>query len=391
MTVEGAAAAAAAASPPPRERVIAGVMSGTSADGVDVAVLAVAGRGTGMTARLLRHHHVPYHPALRDTLFRMRDTGTAELSALARAGHDVSLAYAHAVLEALQAANLRPSDLDAVAAHGQTLYHVPPRTIQWLDPALVAAEVGCAVVSDFRRADCAAGGQGAPLVPFADFLLFRDKSKSRAVLNIGGIANITYLPANDDDLAHLVAFDTGPGNCVTDHLMRAHDPGGRGYDAGGALAARGQVYFPLLQTALSAPYFTKPPPKSTDGPAMVEVFRNAYAATGRTLPLETLLKTACLLTATTIADAVRRFDPFPDELIVSGGGALNATMMDLLRQPLGELPVRTTDELGIPAAAKEAIAFGLLGAATLDGEPANVPAVTGAKRSVVLGSVTPKP
>ena len=384
------------------ERLIAGVMSGTSADGVDVALVAIAARGTGMTARLVHHHHVPYHPALRDAIFQMRDTGVAELHALARAGHDVSLATAHAVLEALRAAGLRPSDLTAVAAHGQTLYHQPPCTIQALDPSLVAAEVGAAVVSDFRRADCAAGGQGAPLVPYADWLLFRDagngsggesgnlSGKARVLLNIGGIANLTYLPP-DGNLNHLVAFDTGPGNCVSDHLVRAHDPGGPGYDVGGAIAARGTVFFPLLERALNDPFFTRPPPKSTDGPAMVELFRRAYQSIGQDVPFENLLRTACLLTATTIADAVRRFDPFPDELIVSGGGANNATIMELLRQPLGDLPVRTTDELGIPAAAKEAVAFALLGAATLDGEPGNVPSATGARRRVVLGSVTPRP
>jgi anhydro-N-acetylmuramic acid kinase len=375
-------------------------MSGTSADGVDVAIVRVAGRGLGMSASLVRHHHVPFNPELRQAIFRIRAGGAVEMSSLARVGRNVSLAYARAVTEVLRKAGLSASDLTAVAAHGQTLYHDPPCTIQWLDPALVAAEARCMVVSDFRRADCAAGGQGAPLVPFADYVLFRDPQglKTRVLLNIGGIANLTCLRAGGG-IEQVVAFDTGPGNCVSDHLMRAYDPDGAGYDDGGAVAGRGNSIFPLLQLALSDPYFAKPPPKSTDVPAMIELFRGAYASIGRNYPFENLMKTACLLSATTIADAIRRMGAadgasrcaLPDEVIVSGGGTENETLMSLLRQPLGDLPVRTTDELGVPSEAKEAMAFALLAAATLDGVPSNVPSATGARRAVLLGSVTPRP
>jgi anhydro-N-acetylmuramic acid kinase len=211
------------------------------------------------------------------------------------------------------------------------------------------------------------------------------------LLNIGGIANVTHLPAGGG-LNSLVAFDTGPGNCVSDSLVRAAYPNGPGIDAGGHIAARGAAAFPLLQPMLQAEYFSRPPPKSTDGPAMIGLFDQARREVGRNFPFENLLKTACMLTATTIADAIRRFlRPFPDELIVSGGGVHNATLMALLRQPLGDLLITTTDELGVPAEAKEAIAFALLAAATLDGEPSNVPAATGARRPVVLGSITPRP
>jgi anhydro-N-acetylmuramic acid kinase len=372
----------------PRDRLIAGAMSGTSADGVDVALVKVAGHGTNLTAKLLRHFHQPYPPDLRQAIFRIRETGSAQLSALARVGRDLSLVYAQAVNEALVKTGFRAGDLAAVAAHGQTLFHEPPNTIQWLDPALVAAEVGCAVVSDFRRADCAAGGQGAPLVPFADYILFRDPLKDRVLLNIGGIANLTYLPGGGH-LEHVVAFDTGPGNCISDHLMRFYDPAGPGYDNNGAIASRGTPIYSLVPLMLSSRYFSRPAPKSTDGPAMVEVFRQAYVQIGRKFPFENLLKTACLLTATTIADAVRQFDPFPNELIVSGGGVHNKAIMDLLRQPLGDLPVLTTDDLGVPGQAKEAMAFAILASATLDGQPSNLPSATGARRPVVLGSVTP--
>lgn len=372
------------------ERLLVGAMSGTSADGVDAALVAVAGRGPAMRCRLVGHHHVPYDPPVREAVFAVRQAGGAELRTLARLARDVSRCYARAVGAVLAAADVSPDQVSAVAAHGQTLFHDPPCTVQWLDPALLAAEARCPVVSDFRRADCAAGGQGAPLVPFADHVLFRHPTKTRVLLNLGGIANLTHLPAGGS-IDQMSAFDTGPGNCVSDHLMRLSDPAGPGFDAGGAIAAAGQPVYPLIRLMLADPYFAATGPKSTDGPAMVDVFAKAYAAVGRKFPFENLLKTACLLTATTVADAIRKLDPFPDELIASGGGTRNAAIMGLLRQPLGDLPVLTSDDLGMPAEAKEAVAFALLGAATLDGEPGNVPAATGARRRVVLGSVTPRP
>src|SRR6185503_13117382 len=181
-------------------RYVAGAMSGTSADGVDIAIVAIDGRGYDMTARLVVHHHRPYNDTLRRQIFAFRSGGGGSVSQdtlgeLAQMGREISLTYAAAVNEALAAAHMEAKNLAAVAAHGQTLFHDPPNTIQWLDPSLIAAEVGCPVVSDFRRADCAAGGQGAPLVPFADYILFRDPVKTRVLLNIGGIANITHLPA----------------------------------------------------------------------------------------------------------------------------------------------------------------------------------------------------
>src|SRR5688500_9490806 len=204
-------------------RFIAGAMSGSSADGVDVAVVRVDGRGFDMAAKLLVHHHRPYNEKLREQIFAFRGGSGGGVSqdtlrALAEMGREISLTYAAAVNEVLAAAHMEAKNLAAVAAHGQTLFHDPPNSIQWLDPSLLAAEVGCAVVSDFLRADLAVGGQAAPLVPFADFILFRDPNTNRVLLNLGGIANITWLPrgATPD---HVIAFDTGPANCIVDHLM----------------------------------------------------------------------------------------------------------------------------------------------------------------------------
>jgi len=376
---------------PHATRILAGAMSGTSADGIDVALVQITGRGLEMSPVLLRHHYRAYPPALRVAICRLRGGDPAPLAVLADVGREISLGYAAAVNEALLAGNLHADDVAAIAAHGQTLYHQPPNTLQWLDPALLAAETGIAVVSDFRRADCAAGGQGAPLVPLADYLLFRHARKNRVLLNIGGIANLTFLPAGRE-IDQLVAFDTGPGNCLSDHLMRVHEPNGSGWDEGGRLAAKGKPIGAIVQQVMAADYFAKQPPKSTDGPGMIQLFTDALAQTAWEYSIEDLLASACQITAQSIAGAMRQFlHPFPDELIISGGGSQNATLMRMLKQSLGEMSILRSDDLGVASAAKEAVAFALLGAATLDGLPGNVPAATGACRRVVLGSITPKP
>ena len=262
-----------------RAQMIAGAMSGTSADGVDVALMRVRGRGLEMTAELVRWHHRPYAGALRNAIMEIRSGRAVPLAALAGVGREISVCYAAAVNEAILAGGFSGKDFAAVAAHGQTLYHNPPETIQWFDPALVAAEVGCKVVSDFRRADCAAGGQGAPLVPLADWLLFRDATKNRVLLNLGGIANLTYLRAGGE-IEKLIAFDTGPGNCISDHLVRTLDPHGVGWDEEGELASKGVPAYPVMQVVLENEYFSKPPPKSTDGPAMIKLFSDALSRSG---------------------------------------------------------------------------------------------------------------
>src|SRR5688500_2878551 len=284
----------------PRERIIAGAMSGTSADGVDVALTRITGRGTSMTAQLIHHHHRPYDAATRNEIFAFRGgEASCNLARLAKLGRTISLTYATAIDEALAASHLNAKDLAAVAAHGQTLYHGPPDTIQWFDPSLVAAEVGCALVSDFRRADLAAGGQGAPLVPYADYILFRHPTKNRVLLNIGGIANLTWIPAGAS-IDKLIAFDTGPGHSVTDWLSRVHAPSGPGFDDGGRRALLGNWSTRIVNAFLRLDYFDLPAPKSTDGPAMIEMFRSVAGSELPTMPVEDLLATACSCTATTI-------------------------------------------------------------------------------------------
>ena len=375
----------------PDPRIIAGAMSGTSADGVDVALVRIEGHGLEMSARLLQHTQISYDPELKASIFDCRNRGEISLANLAAMGRAISLKYAEAVKQALNQAGLTASDLAAIAAHGQTLFHDPPNTIQWLDPALIAAEVGIVVISDFRRADCAAGGQGAPLVPFADFILFSDPLRHRVLLNLGGIANITYLPAAGS-IENLLAFDTGPGNCISDFLIRYMHPEGNGVDTDGVLASLGTPDESVVLKMLANHFFTNPPPRSTDGPAMIDLFTKSIEDFGSRGKLPNNLATACLVTATAIVRSFREFLPhFPDEVIASGGGVHNQAIMSFLRKQLPGVPLKTTDEIGIPSEAKEAIAFALLGAATLDGEPSNVLSATGAVKRVVLGSVTPRP
>ena len=374
-------------------RLIVGTMSGTSADGVDAAVTRITGRGLDMKAELILHHHNPYDPALRREIFAFRNGDVREdvLGRLANMGRQITLATAAAVNESLAAAKLPASEITAIAAHGQTLFHNPPDTIQWLDPALLAHDTNCTIVSDFRRADLAAGGQGAPLVPFADYILFRHAAKNRILLNIGGIANITSLPANCT-LEQVVAFDTGPGNCISDWVCRTFGPLDLSYDVDGVGASRGQVSQEVADHFLADAYFTKKGPKSADGPAMIAAFQKAIdAARFKPDELNDLLATASYLTARTIHESIKSIAKKLDEVIASGGGTQNKAMMAFLRARLAPAPLNLTDDNGIHGPAKEALAFALLAAATLDGIPSNIPTVTGASHPVVLGSITPKP
>lgn len=374
------------------EKIVIGAMSGTSADGIDVAIVRIRGRGLSMSTELLHRQHRGYDDALRKSILVVREKGSSDLRSLASLARQITLEYAHLVCDAIVVANLKAEEITGVAAHGQTLFHDPPLTIQWLDPSLLALETACPVVSDFRRADCAVGGQGAPLVPFADYILFRHPQKHRILLNIGGIANLTNL-APGGSIDELIAFDTGPGNCISDRICRTSGPFGLSWDVDGGGASRGSVLQDVVEKVMGQPFFSAKPPKSTDGPAMIAAFQSAVGEAQ--VEMNDLLATAAYLTALSIATAIGQLRLNNDanvELLASGGGTCNKAIMGWLRSLLDpQVRISTSDELGIPSDAKEAIAFALLGAATLDGEASNVPSVTGARRKVILGSVTPRP
>lgn len=379
-------------------RILLGAMSGTSADGVDVAAVEITGRGLGMQAKYLAHVEHPYEAELRRQIFEVRESGSCSLEELAKLGREITLAYATAVRELLAKMSLDPQRMAGLAAHGQTLYHAPPDSIQWLDPSLLAAETDLAVISDFRRADLAAGGQGAPLVPFGDWILFRHPEKTRVILNIGGIANLTYLPAGGG-IEDVIAFDTGPGMCISDWLMRTHDPDGPGFDEGGRIAMSGKGDFSGARAIARdrERYWAKTPPKSLDiGEAISQFERSKLVWGDEEPPLKDRLVTACMATAVSVHAAAWNFLPgFKGqdeqwEWLISGGGTRNARLIEHLRVMLESHAVKALTAT-LPSQAREAVCFAILGAATLDGEPSSVPSATGARRRVVLGSVTPRP
>jgi anhydro-N-acetylmuramic acid kinase len=310
--------------------------------------------------------------------------------------------FAKAALRVCRAAHVSPQRVSVIGSHGQTIYHqgsaelipgpmaaVGANTLQISEPAVIAERTGVPVVADFRTADVAAGGQGAPLVPMVDYLLLRHGRKGTVALNIGGIANVTVIPAKAKPL-NIVGFDTGPGNMVTDALVR-HFTGDREYyDAGGRVAALGKVNEPLLADALGHPFFSQPPPKSAGREQFGRAFVELYFFSRRRARFEDLLRTAVELTARTIADALVRF-VFPrakiHRLIVSGGGAHNRLLVKRLVELLPHLTVELSDRYGLPVDAKEAIAFAILADRTLHSLPGNLPSVTGARRAVVLGKI----
>ena len=374
-----------------RPRRIVGLMSGTSLDGIDAVLAEIAG---GIPFTSLRVHDFFTRPYTAAERARIAGLLRADLPLPELLAANVWLGeiFAEAALQVIAQAGFTPAEIDAVASHGQTIWHIPPRdgqpgaTLQIGEPAVIAERTGRLTVADFRPRDMAAGGQGAPLVPFADALLFPHDDASIAVQNIGGIGNVTWLPRGGD-LSTILAFDTGPGNMVIDALT-AHF--GRGpFDRDGAMAAAGCVDEELLGELMAHPYFSMPPPKSTGR----ELFGADFAAdllARKHLRPEDAVATATALTAESIARAYRDFLPASvDKVILGGGGSYNHTLRHMLEARLPGVPILTHEDFGISGEAKEAIAFALLGHATLCGVANNVPSATGASHAVVLGTIVP--
>ena len=375
----------------------AGLMSGTSCDGVDVAVVDVAGR----RAELVAFKTYAYPRRLRAAVLELCRGAPASVEDVCHLNFVLGETFADALVRLARRRGIRLSSIDVIGSHGQTICHVPRgrrsgrrtvrSTLQIGEPCVIAERTGITTVADFRPRDIAAGGQGAPLVPYADWLLLRHDRLARAVQNIGGIANVTYLPARCA-LGRVVAFDTGPGNMFIDRVTHLATGGRLRFDRDGRLARRGRVHPRLLAEWLRHPYFRRRPPKSTGREEFGWAFadeRYARAIARRIDPLD-VLATATALTAESIARAHRRFLPGRvDEVIVSGGGVRNAALMAMLADRAAPARVVASDELGLDADAKEAVAFAVLAAQTVRGQANNVPAATGAGRSVVLGKIVP--
>lgn len=382
------------------EHRIVGLMTGTSADAIDAALVRFRGGGLGCTHEVVAYRETPLDDALRAEVLGVAGAAEVPLERVMRLDAALGERYAAAVADLLAHAGVDAGTVDAIGSHGQTVRHLPrdanagrALTLQLGSAAILAERTGIPVVSDFRTRDTAAGGEGAPLVPLADWWLFRSATESRALLNLGGMANLTFLPQGAE-LDQVVAFDTGPGNAVLDALIGLATQGLVRHDDGGARAAGGTVDEALLEELLADPFFALPPPRSTGR----ERFGDRYAVRLREigdqldLSLDDLLATAVELTAASVADAVDRFlapRGGVQAVYASGGGVRNAALMGALERRLGDVRLAPLAELGVPPESKEALAFAFLAHQTLCGLPGNVPGATGARHPVVLGSVTP--
>jgi anhydro-N-acetylmuramic acid kinase len=377
-------------------------MSDTSADGIDAAVVRLEGTPPTLTWEVLGHSHRSFPPDLRAELFACFQPDSSSVDRLCRLNFALGRAFGSAALDVARDAGLTMDKIDLIGSHGQTLWHEPPNngmgsTLQLGEPAVIAEITGVPVVSNFRTRDMAVGGHGAPLVPLADWLLLSHPSRTRAAQNIGGIANVTFLPpCGDSNEAQktangVIAFDTGPGNMLIDEATRLATNGAWEFDHNGELAAQGHVDESLLVEWLSEPYFKQKPPRTTGR----ELFGTQRAAeywkqaVKRGLGPNDIVATFTALTTRSIQHAYRTFLPaFPDEVIVSGGGARNNTLMVMLKAYLTPTIVTTSEEYGLGIEAKEAVAFAVLAYETWHKRPGNVPAATGASKAVLLGSVT---
>ena len=356
---------------------VAGIMSGTSLDGIDVAVVDIRGG----RFRVVAHRTSSYPAAVRDELMAVSNA-TAHTSAISRLNFKLADLYAAAV----KRCGVPLKTIDLIGCHGQTIYHERAHTLQIGDGSVLAERTGIPVVSDFRPRDMAAGGRGAPLVPYVDFMLYKDARVGRVALNVGGIANVTIIPAGAP-ADRVIAFDTGPGNMVIDQLVALYTRRKQLFDRGGKLAARGRVDTALLHNLLRRPFFRQAPPKTAGREQYGRDFIDELVRTR--LPLPDLIATATAFTAATVAQGVERFAPGPvHELVVSGGGVRNRTLMGYLSAMMPALQVRSSAEFGIDPDAKEAIAFAVLAYETWHKRPSNLPSATGARRAVVLGKVS---
>lgn len=372
------------------ERLVLGMMSGTSVDGIDAALVRIRGGGPGVSITTEHFATYSFEPEVREAIFRLFRPETADLPSLCQMNFALGEVFAAAALKAMAEAGMKPEQVDLIGSHGQTVWHEPNpvtiagvtsrSTLQIGEPAVIAERTGVVTVADLRVRDIAAGGQGAPLVPYLDYCLLRHATRNRATQNIGGIGNVTYLPADCGPEA-IQAFDTGPGNMIIDALMS--ELYGRPFDKDGAVAASGQVDQGLLAELMAHPYLAERPPKTTGR----ELFGVQFARhlIGRAAPAD-LVATATAFTAGSIADSYRRFLGPVDEVFVGGGGARNPILMRMLAEALPGVRVTDHEAVGIDSDAKEAIAFALLANDAILGLTTNISGATGG-RPTILGKV----
>ena len=381
-------------------RLVIGFMSGTSADGIDAVLAEIYGHGTATRVKQRDFVFIPFAPEVRAEILRLASGGSAAAADFCRMNFLLGELYCEAGRELCRHAGVSKADIDLIGNHGQTFWHIPNEeeylghrlrsTLQLGEDAMLAEEFSCPVIGDFRVRDMAAGGLGAPLVPYTEFLLYRSETEHTALQNIGGIGNITLLPAGCA-LPDVTAFDTGPGNMLIDAAIARITNGEKRYDANGAMAASGRVSEALLAQLMRDPYLSRRPPKTTGrehyGAAFVDgIFA---AANERKLSDADILATVTDFTAQTIAAAIRDFCAVrPARLIVGGGGSRNSTLMADIAAALPDVRVLTNEDLGFDGDAKEAVAFAVLANEAIFARCSNAPGATGARHGAVLGKIT---
>ena len=422
---------------------VIGLMSGTSADGIDACLVEISGNGLHTRINVLVSETYPYDETTRTAILDTCNPETGTVDKVCQLNFHLGKLFANAAKSIANKAQIAIQDIDLIGSHGQTIYHLPnPETIsktgvrsqkledrrqksevgsnesnsntvdidafkkemwdlphirstlQIGEPSVIAQETGVTTVADFRPRDMAAGGQGAPLVPYVDFLLFRDKEKGRALQNIGGIANVTVLPKNCG-INDVIAFDTGPGNMIIDRITELVTNTTQHFDEGGKLAARGSVNDAILSSLLAHPYLSKPPPKTTGREEFGISFADNLYKDGTHSGIKDLdiLATVTAFTARSIADSYKHWilhkHPLP-EIILSGGGSHNDTLIKFLRQYLEpSIQIHTINKFGISPNTKEALAFAIMANETISGNPNNIPNATGAREAVIMGKIIP--
>lgn len=375
-----------------------GLMSGTSLDGVDAALVEIKGHGLDTQVTLKAFETYPIEDSLKDEIRRVIRNEEPVLDLITSLNFKLGKLFSNAVGEILKKARVSSSQVSFVASHGQTLYHIPKdregllrSTLQLGEPAVIAFDHSITVISNFRTMDIAAGGEGAPLVPLTELILYGSHERSIALQNIGGIGNVTYIPKGMGE-DQVFAFDTGPGNMVMDEAMKILY--GLSFDAGGEVGLTGEVNEPMLEDVLDHPYFDKTPPKSTGREDFGESYTKALLKKYSSLKKEDIMATLTMFTAKTMAMAYERFimkDHDLDQVVLGGGGAHNKGLIRNLKTLLPKVNILTQEDLGLSSDAKEAVAFAILGNETLNSHHGNLKGATGARESVILGNITPNP
>jgi len=376
-----------------------GLMSGTSADGVSAVLVEIKGNWLNTKFKIIGYKTYPYLNEIRERIFELFNPQTSTVEKICVMNFIIGKIFAEAAIRITEENNMDISEIDFIASHGQTIQHIPKKTkigryevkstLQIGEPSIIAEETGVLTIADFRPKDIAVNGEGAPLSAYADYIIFRSSKTSRAIQNIGGIANVTYIPKNAS-INDVIAFDTGPGNILIDHFVNYITNGKISYDPNGEIAAKGKVSTKLLEWLMQHPYLKRKPPKTTGREEFGIKFAEKILEKALELKVENedLIATLTKYTAKTIAESYKKYLPqTPSEMIIGGGGSYNKTLIKMIREELDEIKIRFHEEFGIPAQAKEPLLMVILANEVIHGHFNNLPSATGASRKVIMGKI----